>query len=734
VKALSVSDPQLTKEVRAWVPLFVRAVRACRLYPETNAMRHSHVDAAVRGLEDVMKGEHSFTLGFREGAVYYGDEQIFTEEDDHFGPSYILSGSSIFELTFQKGVEGKELLTLVNILSEQRGYARRVGEDLVTLLWRHHLPHLRYRYVDVLAASVHSGGLEQEGRVRVEDPDTERLRSDLEAISRVIRLDPSSGEDLVATFDDALKTPEGAREALEKSQKRFEQAVLVAERRISKPTKDALGGELKSSTTRENMAKRLSDLLISALLAELDPTKESPGLNLLLRLFDGMVQDRDFGTACQLIDRVHAIGQKNGATEIEKRFSSELSTWFAAEKNIGQALRALDDTDDRRVVDKVMALLRSLGDDALGSLIAKLPTIERPTAREEVVRLVVESTVKRRQELHPLMHIERAEVPLQLLRATHDLDPKERAALIGLGLSHPSSSVRAEAIRGLMSFGRGRPDDIIARAIVDRDPKVRHYAIRAVAARKSEPGAKAILNMVRRDDCLDRDPAELRLLLVAFAFVRQAAALPELDKLLAKSASLTKAYKTATIEAVAFAISVVETREAKEILYKAATSLNPRLRTIGKAALETGGKSELGRLRSGGDPSDPASLAAESDAAILAKPSWPVEAEGDVGLAFLRPGSSMGPPPPRRSSAPPPGSRGSAPARPASSIPKRISELPPMLQVPEKAGIARIPIARTEPPPPPPPLAVKPEDIGLVLLDQDTDRAEAKPIADTKSE
>src|SRR5262249_1981792 len=67
-------------------------------------------------------------------------------------------------------------------------------------------------------------------------------------------------------------------------------------------------------------------------------------------------------------------------------------------------------------------------------------------------------------------------------------------------------------------------------------------------------------------------------------------------RLLTKASSLTRGYKGAVIDAVAVALSVIDAQPAKDLLAKGARSLNPKLRSACRTALEQGGRSELARM------------------------------------------------------------------------------------------------------------------------------------------
>lgn len=668
----------LAPYLRVWTLSFVRALRSYRLYPTTSSIRVQHIQDAYKTLAGVLKQAPSFSIGIRQGSLLLGEEEIYADDDIRNGPSHVLAGNSIFELTVHDSCKLEDLQKLVSILADE-GYRPRTGEDLVTLLWRHHLQHIRHRYIDVLASSVRTQVLPQNRSVALEDQDTERLRRELARMVAALSIDQGSGEDTIAVIDGELDTPEACRLAIAEDQRRFGSAIALNERRVSHRILEALRADLRVASGHEALAARLADLLLEALRAESDPSRPSAALGFLFSLFHSMLAAEDFAGAAQLVARVRAIAERprHGG---EITFVQWLMSRFAESQIVQRALAALDLSEESRKSLKIIAFLRVLGDHALLEVLSGLDLLKQATARELTCTLAIELTRHRRPDLRRVMKNARAEVSAQLLRAAADLSPSEQAELIELGLAHSSAAVRAQALRSMVRFAPGVPDQLFARAIHDPDAKVRANALRAIAARKSLVGARQIASLLARPDALERDPAELRLMLVTHAIVGGERVLPELERLLGQASALARGHKGVVVEAIAFALSVIDAQPANELLAKGARALNPKLRGACRAALEDGGRKELARmgaLAKEAMPELPALDTASAWFAVLpeaGRPVWP-EGQGSsssraavpAGLAIERL-PPMGSPPQPRASA---GSRPAVEPIPASPPPPR---------------------------------------------------------------
>jgi hypothetical protein len=595
------TSSELAHELRAWIPALVRAIRACRLYPAKSGMREQHVAAASAGLARVLAAHPVITLGIRDGAFFSGEEEVFVDDDLRTGPTHFLTGHAIFELTFAQGMGAAELETFASILAEDPGHRRRLGEDLSTLLWRFDLEHVRTRTVDVLAAAVRSDGAAPTERRRriADDHETERLLAEeAEIVRSLSTFTTEEGDrDIAAEIDHSVASPDAWHGAIDADHERFRAAVAIAERRLSKRYLDAIRLDLASTRAHDHLVARLSELLIEALSAEPDPSSPGPALTLLVRLFEGMLRDGQFARALHLLERLRtmASGLSAGATH---RLVGLVVQSITSETTAHLALSALDHAAEHGQTASVLALLRGLGDAIVPYVLSGLDRLEQDEARRVAAGLAIELTPRRRSELHRTLRAARPEVALALLEASLAATPAERAELIAIGLGSTSAIVRVEALRGLMAYGPGKPDELLGRALRDPDGAVRTVAIRAIAIRNTSAGATQLAQLAVREDILGRDPAELRSILVAWASIAGSATVPTLDKLLTRVSALTGGHRASAIESVAFALSVVDTAAARELLARGARSLNPRLRAACKAALEQGGRSELARLGS----------------------------------------------------------------------------------------------------------------------------------------
>jgi hypothetical protein len=690
VVTVSSEAAALARQVRSFAPLLVRAIRACRLYPPGSALRQSNLDACYTALTELLAGTHAVTYGVREGALTHRDEVVYADDDVRTGPSHLLASHAIFELSFQAGVPLGQLDRLVRVLAEDQDHRRRRGEDMVTLLWRHHFTHIRHRYVDVLATAVAAEA--SAGAVRLEDDETVRLRRELRGIVERLSIDQATGHDFISLADRSLLTPEACQAAIGANEQRLAWATAAFRHRTSPRAHEALTLELSVCGRHEELAVRLAGALLDSLARHPDPCAPEAGGDVLRRVYAELLDTAALAGVKHLVDRARALEDEPRRPE-DRALGAQLLDAFVAPAVVDRLVTLVDTGSDPREATRASAVLGSMGERALAPLVPHLDRVERASTRELVSSLVVELALGQVEPLIAALESSRTEAAAQLLRAAQVLPPAELAQLTPAALVHKHPSVRAVAVRIIAGYAGPTPDALVIRALGDPDVHVRTIAARAVAQFHVEGGARAISSVVQRQTTLERDPVELRALFHAHAVLSGADAVEDLGRLLSAAASITGGHRGETIDAAATALAATGSDVAREVLSRGARSLNPRLRGPCKAALAH-------VERSSAAPEDvdgvvgsfTRELSALSQARGAVRTPWPTTLSLDLFLprrGSLRPSME-----PSAGAVAPRGLRPSElpSARPSASPTTRSSIVPPLR--PSEVPVAR----RSEPP------------------------------------
>ena len=602
----------VTRAVKAFVPNLVRAIRACRLYPAGSSTRRTHLETCEKPLLELLDTTSQITLGIREGSFLFGDDVVFTDDDVRTGPTHLLAAHAIFEITFQAGLGHDELEKLIFVLAEEKGYGRRRNESYVTLLWRHHFRHVRYRHIDMVGLAVSTDQAEQ--HAHLDDQEVQEIRGELGEVVRSLSIDEANGQDIIALSDRALDTPVACHQAMGSNLKRIEWAIGAFAGRTPARDLDALKLELRQSSSREPVVVRLADAVLTRLAVAPDPSLPGLGIEMVVAMYIDLLRGESYAGAKHLVDRAREL--RDAPTRPEDfTLGTLLIASFAADAVIGELFEAIEKAVDMRDASRVAAVIRAVGEVAVDPVLSRLDAVEKAQTRELMCAVAIEITGGRRADLARIAERARPEVALQLIRAAQGLPSHELAGLLASLIGHAHPSVRALAIRTVGGFSGPVADQLVAKSMSDVDPQVRTAAVRAIATKPSDAGHRAVAAQLVREDVLERDSAELRALFHAHATIGGEGATEDLTKLLASAAAITSGHKSATIEAVANALAASGTDAARAVLAKGAKSLNPRLRGPAKAAL-------AGMEKAGGVDEMLAAFAA-TPTLDVARPIWP---------------------------------------------------------------------------------------------------------------
>src|SRR5262245_30435057 len=263
---------ELRERIAAFIPTLVRAIRATRLYPEDSAARRQHVDPAYLELFGILHDHGAMVLRIAEGIVLHDGEVVYAStEPDLF--AHVLWSSSIFELSFQPGVEHIELTRLITTLTSEEAAHRVPGESLVTVLWRLGLPHVKHRHF-----------------AWIEDDETKRLRARIGCLA-----------DRLGSSDEGVEHVAGTRESPLR-------AARICVERVKPGGVLRMHGELSRVDTREVLSHRLAVLLIRALAIDPEANESSAPAEMLARLLEEMVESARFEGAARVLTffRSHA--------------------------------------------------------------------------------------------------------------------------------------------------------------------------------------------------------------------------------------------------------------------------------------------------------------------------------------------------------------------------------------------------------------------------------------------
>ena len=130
--------------VRAVIDSLARSFKRVSVYRHARDQHLTYLEPALVDLRGLLETRGALTVFVEPTAIVYEDQVIHTEPARESGFCYRLHTDGVRSLTFKRGVEGEELLSLAYaaMMDPQVDYGGR--EDAVTELWKAELAHIEY--------------------------------------------------------------------------------------------------------------------------------------------------------------------------------------------------------------------------------------------------------------------------------------------------------------------------------------------------------------------------------------------------------------------------------------------------------------------------------------------------------------------------------------------------------------------------------------------------------------
>ena len=577
-QASPVADSALVPDIQVWLTDVMKAVKGFRVYADNNEMLQKFVEHAFIGLEFLLGRDPELTLSIREDRVLYGKEVVHVSTDRQEGLPFLLYRNAFRRLVFVEGMTRDELVGLMRALSTDFTTYDHAGEDLVTLLWRLQLPHVRYLTIDALSR-LKVDGADQEERAEIE-----RIQGDIENIVAVIYRTSAADDDLVAGVSISREDLEALRDVRAENPEDLERLDHATERAIT----DVPEGHLTrlqadlQAEDREDLSRRIMDILIQILFRENSAQDSATTIELIQQLFDAMVLARRYSDAIDLVRRLRAHAESADNIQ-EAHVARLLLGLFGTEARVVPVLSTLNEQHYALSTSELFEFLRSLGPSIAPILVRSLDSLTSPAHRRATCDLIVELGVPSLADLAVTAENAKWFVVRDILGLAQQYDPADIGPLVAMGLNHEHPKVRQLAVGMLRGYARGIADQALAARLNDEDIEVRLAAYRVAAARRSKDVLPTLETILSSDQLPQREVRELRLMMAAYAAIAGTSATLVLGRILNVGffAGLTN---TDTRVAAAYALASIGP-EATAELQKGSRTLNPKVREACRRAL-----------------------------------------------------------------------------------------------------------------------------------------------------
>ncbi|MBN2361651.1 MAG: hypothetical protein JXR83_19515 [Deltaproteobacteria bacterium] len=510
--------------VRYFAAAFSKAVRSFNLYSRNNAALLKFLDDAFRFSQQAFESVGDLEFDVRRDRLLVQGHVVFEDSDREYGIPFRMFREGVRRFTVEAGIEQPELNKLIELLAKPRS-SGDLDEDLVSMLWREALPHVRYVTLDVYALTSAADSEPEEERAQ------EELRQDLDKL-------------LGAIYEGGMLNSEGVKAVNISADDLVALAALGDERerdteRIGQPTRRAifnLNPEVIDALKQQVAADRdealldtTYDVLLGVLFRVRSARDSQQVLQEILNLFDMLMLERDFKSAAGLVRRLDDFKRSSDLKNLA--LVKQLLKLFASEQRLSQIAVAINDGVVTSV-SQLSELLRALGPDVVPALINLLAVVQQPQHRRLLCDIMLDVKPPPVDLLRKSFGQGEWFVDRDLLYLANRSAEPEAVDLIFRGCEHDHARVRQQALGMLQSLPGDRADELLLRGLSDSESAVRVTAVRTLVARRCSAAARRLRSLVQDPAFEEREPGEQRTFLLAYAALAGPEAVDALDALL----------------------------------------------------------------------------------------------------------------------------------------------------------------------------------------------------------
>lgn len=547
--------PQLVEEL---MRSFSKAVKAHQLYLPNNPIYQRSIDSARQAFAPIWRETEGLVLQVGESELRWEGRPVLREPSRTESLPWVLYKDGVRELTLEPGFEAEELVTLLNIIQRVRKTSPE-EDDLLTLLWEQEFAHLRYRFVDVhfeLAAPIEpSPEVEQPRNIQVvidvppPEPEPEPVRG-----PGIVRM-----EDLDATlyFLDEHEIDYLRSEVQNEQHMDLRRNVLAILLDIFEVQGDG--------DTRDEIAGIFEEFLVQLLAAG------------------------QYGVVAHMLSETATLSRT--VSELTPAVAERLRHLPDRLSDVAvftQLLQSLEDADTIPAQEELDALFDQLGPATLGVVLAWLRQVQKPQLRTGLERAAARLASANTAELLKLIGSDDPVVAMEAIRRAGELKTAAVVAPLAKIMTKGDVPLRQVAAQALAEIGSPGALRLLELALDDADRDVRLVALRAIGGRGHRSALPKVEALVKGKGVKDADLTEKMAYFEAYGALAGESAVGQLDEMLNGRTFLGRRPDAEIRACAAMALGKIGSPRAMEVLRRAGSDKDPRVRSEINKALRGG--------------------------------------------------------------------------------------------------------------------------------------------------
>ena len=553
------------KAVAGWVNHLGRTLKTCRLYDVNNPTVIRFREDLGAALARLLDEHGPITLRFTDEDLLYEEHSLYParSRDDNLALAFHRDG--IRSLTLTPGIQQAEVEKLLDAILQVSG--QNFGQDdLVTLLWEAHLPHIDLDYVpsdgDIGSAEASAegesagipwpqGGGETEPEDGQPDAATAPTSGQPLEASRTRSDDWTTGE-LTAEIEagflelDAL-APSETRRFLEEFQAEHEVSTTTTALAIVRAT-------LEADVSHEDLSE----------LAEFTPR--------LLRLAVGR------GIWLEALEAMNLLVQTGGEAEVTPLIQELLQPI-----SVATIVEHLDQQEVQNLTDFI-DFAKALGDAGVDLLITTLAESQQRRNRRVLAESIAELCRETPERLAPWLADRRWYVVRNMIHILGWIGGDSIIGLLRSTLNHPEPRVRQEAVAAIAQVNPELARPVLLKVLGNSDTRLFCTVLHQLSNARDIGTARVLMGYLIDPHFEQRPPEERRAIYSALGAVGGDEVVMELEAEIMKGNWFARGQE-AHRQAVARVLARIGTPAARSVLQRGALSKRPPVRKACEDAL-----------------------------------------------------------------------------------------------------------------------------------------------------
>ena len=580
-------DPAELAEVQQIMAVLAKTGRSFKLYSRNNELIIKFIGDLYDKITAFLEKRESMVFTVRPAQLMYSGQPVYENDDRQESFAFKLYKDGVRQISLYQGLDKRELVDLVDIISTNFDRMEYYDDDIVTLLWKHDFDKISYVVVEAF------------GEDMTEDDQVD-YQANIDAIVNLVRSDTPPENAIKAarlSMDDVV--------VLQRQKELKEDELLsappftpssaanifqVAEAEFARVNADIQA--LENGSSIDDMVEVVCELF------EQEEKQEDVAelVDILLQLIDTYLISGDLRRLNGLLKRLRMLENPQYYPNFRFRNAiGQIFTRLADANHLQQVFVHLNANSIKGAQGDVFSFFSMQDPRVIPVALDLMHEIQAVQTRRLVVDAMILLSRGRPEMFASRLRSDKWFIVTDMLYALGKMGgEKALPYLLETFASTTHPRVRQEVISSLRKYHTPEIRQMMVQALADADPQVRTLALRHLANARDTAVVSVLTGKMEEKEFQDRPLEEKKRYFTALAMIAGQNMTPFFRDQLTTRGLLNKIHLDEMRAGAAAALGIVGTPEAIAILESGVTSTNKAIRESCVEVLK-----KLGRIQEG---------------------------------------------------------------------------------------------------------------------------------------